>query len=43
MYIIDLIINIEILKPLVLNMNDYEFNHGYIYIVNFILFFAILI
>ena len=36
MYVTDLIINKEILIPLVLSRNDCSFNHASIYIVNFI-------
>ena len=38
MYAIALIINTEILIPIVLSRNDCAFNHAYLYIVNFIVF-----
>ena len=43
MYSIALMINTEILIPLVLARNYCAFNHSYIYIVNFIGFFTVLI
>ena len=38
-YAIALMINIQTLIPLVLTRNNCAFNHTYIYIVNFIVFF----
>ena len=35
MYAIALMLNTEILIPLVLSRNDFAFNHAYIYIANF--------
>ena len=39
MYAIDLIINTDLFTHIALSRNDCAFNHAYIYIVNFIVFF----